>query len=329
MTSKASGKTIQQLQKQNRILAKQLERSEADRSKLEDINRNKASLLKRVIFELQESQDILEKKSQDLERTLQELTLTQSKLVEAEKMAALGGLVAGVAHEINTPIGTSITLASTLSDETKDLVKALTQGQLKRSRFQNYLEVAQNCSELLLINLNRTGQLVQSFKQVAVDQSSLEQRTFLVKPYLMEVVTSLSPQFKHTHHQISLTGDETITLTSYPGVIAQIVTNLVTNSLIHAYGDQDRGHIKLEVCSQENQILLRYSDDGCGISEQDLPRIFEPFFTTARSKGGTGLGLHIVYNLVTQNLQGQISVHSQTGEGTQFDIELPTYYRKK
>ncbi|NEQ53128.1 MAG: HAMP domain-containing histidine kinase [Leptolyngbya sp. SIO3F4] len=329
MTLTETEETIRQLKKQNRILAKQLKRSETDRAKLEDFNRDKEFILKRIIGELQESQTILEKKSQDLEQTLQELTLTQSKLVEAEKMAALGGLVAGVAHEINTPIGTSITLASTLSDETKALVEAMAEGQLKRSRFQNYLKVAQQCAALLFINLDRAGQLVQSFKQVAVDQASLEQRTFLVKPYLMEVITSLSPHLKNTHHQIELVGDDTITLTSYPGAIAQIVTNLVTNSLNHAYGEQDHGRIALEVYADAHQLQLQYSDDGCGISEQNLPKIFEPFFTTARNQGGTGLGLHIVYNLVTQNLQGQISVHSQTGQGTRFDIELPIHPKKE
>lgn len=328
MTSTDAETTIRQLQKQNRILAKQLKRSEADRAKLEDFNRDKESILKRIICELQESQSVLEKKGQDLEQTLHELTLTQSRLVEAEKMAALGALVAGVAHEINTPIGTSITLASTLGDETKDLVKAMAQGSLKRSRFQNYLKVAQNCAALLFINLDRAGQLVQSFKQVAVDQSSLEQRTFLVKPYLMEIITSLSPHFKNTYHQIDLVGDDTITLNSYPGAIAQIVTNLVTNSLTHAYGDGDHGHITLEVCAKEHYILLRYKDDGGGISEQNLSKIFEPFFTTARNRGGTGLGLHIIYNLVTQNLQGQISVSSQPDQGTQFDIKLPVHLKK-
>lgn len=328
MTSTDAETTIRQLQKQNRILAKQLKRSEADRAKLEDFNRDKESILKRIICELQESQSVLEKKGQDLEQTLHELTLTQSKLVEAEKMAALGALVAGVAHEINTPIGTSITLASTLGDETKALVKAMAQGSLKRSRFQNYLKVAQNCAALLFINLDRAGQLVQSFKQVAVDQSSLEQRTFFVKPYLMEIIKSLSPHFKNTYHQIDLLGDDTITLNSYPGAIAQIVTNLVTNSLTHAYGAGDHGHITLEVCTKEHYILLRYKDDGGGISEKNLSKIFEPFFTTARNRGGTGLGLHIIYNLVTQNLQGQISVNSQPGQGTQFDIKLPVHLKK-
>jgi len=314
---------IKQLNKEIRILQKKLERSEADRSLLEETNRNKESLLKQVIHELEESQDILEKKSIALEQAFIELTLVQDKLVEVETMAALGNLVAGVAHEINTPVGTSITLASTLMDETQVLLDAVAAGQLKRSLLDQYLEVAQEVASLLLSNLNRAGELVQSFKQVAVDQSSLEKRQFNVKRYLEEIVTSLSPQFKPACHQMRVTGDADIVIDSYPGALAQVVTNLVTNSVIHAYPINQQGQLQFKVSQENNQVMIQYSDDGCGIPEATLGKIFEPFFTTARDKGGTGLGLHIAYNLVTQKLQGRIDVQSEVSQGTQFTVILP------
>lgn len=314
---------IKHLRREIRILKKKLERSEADRLHLEATNHNKESLLKRVICELQESQSILEKKSTDLEAAFTELTLMQDKLVEAEKMAALGGLVAGVAHEINTPVGTSITLASILADETQSLLSTVAAGQLKRSSFNDYLEVARESTGLILSNLNRAAELVQGFKQVAVDQSSSEKRTFAVRSYLEEVVISLSPHFKQTGHTIQVKGDPAISIYSYPGALAQVVTNLVTNSLLHAYPTQEWGHLQLGVLSHDDQVVIVYQDDGCGIPASILPRVFEPFFTTARDQGGTGLGLHITYNLVTQKLQGRIDIASEEGSGTQFTIALP------
>lgn len=314
---------IQQLNKEIRILRKQLERSEKDRVKLEKTNRNKESVLKRVIFELQESQQILEKKSSDLEAAFTELTVMQDKLVEAEKMAALGTLVAGVAHEISTPVGTSITLASTLRDDTQRLIGAFDSGQIRRAFLQDYLEMAQESTQLILSNLNRAGELVQSFKQVAVDQSSAEQRTFRVKQYLEEVVMSLSPQFRQTAHQVTVEGAEEITIHSYPGALAQVATNLLTNSLTHAYQAGERGHLHFKVAEQDTQIVIDYRDDGCGIPQDTVGKVFEPFFTTARDKGGTGLGLHITYNLVTQKLKGQINIQSQVGQGTEFRVLLP------
>ncbi|WOD41523.1 ATP-binding protein [Nodosilinea sp. E11] len=314
---------IKQLAKELRILKKQLERSEKDRIRLENTNRTKESLLKRVICELQESQSILERKSTDLEQAVTKLTAMQTELVEAEKMAALGGLVAGVAHEINTPVGVSITMASTLMDETQKLMQAVAAGPLRRSLLDHYLLIAEESTSLILNNLNRAGELVQSFKQVAVDQTIAEKRRFAVKPYLEEVVTSLSPQIKHTGHSLTVTGDNSVVLSSYPGALAQVATNLVTNSLTHAYPCEARGHLRFDVSQHQDQVVVNYSDDGCGIPEAIIGKIFDPFFTTARDKGGSGLGLHIAYNLVMQRLQGQIEIRSVEGQGTEFTLLLP------
>jgi two-component system, NtrC family, sensor kinase len=314
---------IKSLDKENRILKKKLERSEIDRSKLETANRNKETLLQKVICDLQEYQNILEKKSYDLEQTLTNLSLMQNKLVEVEKMAALGGLVAGVAHEINTPVGTSITLASTLRDETQLLRTLIESGCLKKSLLNHYLEVATEISSLILSNLNRAGELVHSFKQVAVDQSSAERRNFKVKEYIQEIVLSISPQFKQNLFKVSITGDDAIKLYSYPGALAQVITNLINNSILHAYLPNKTGNISINIQQQGDRIIIKYSDDGSGIDPQIFGRIFDPFFTTARDKGGTGLGLHITYNLVTQKLQGSIDCESNIGKGTLFIVELP------
>lgn len=323
MEGEDNASKIKRLEKENRILKKKLERSEIDRAKLETNNRNKETLLKKVICDLQEYQVILEKKSHDLEQTLTDLSLMQNKLVEVEKMAALGGLVAGVAHEINTPVGTSITLASTLRDETQLLITLMEAGCLKKSLLNHYLEVAKDVSSLILSNLNRAGELVHSFKQVAVDQSSSGKRNFRVKEYIEEVMLSISPQFKHNLYNISITGDDSINIYSYPGALAQVITNFVNNSILHAYAPNKPGSIHIDIQQQCDRIVIQYKDDGFGIDPQIYSRIFEPFFTTARDKGGTGLGLHITYNLVTQKLQGSINCESETGKGTLFTVDLP------
>jgi two-component system, NtrC family, sensor kinase len=314
---------LQSLTKENRILKKKLARSEENHAKLEETTRNRESLLKAAIVELQESQAILEKKSSDLEHAFNQLSLMQDKLVEAEKMSALATLVTGIAHEINTPVGTSITLASTLADETGLLAKSVIQGALTRSALNDYLDIAAESTALLMANLSRAGDLIQSFKQVAVDQAILERRTFKVKEYLEEVLASLAPNLKKTAHTLIVKGDESITINSYPGALAQIVTNFVTNSLTHAFNLNPYGTICIDISNCNNQILIHYNDDGCGIPPENLGKIFDPFFTTARHRGGTGLGLHIVYNLVTQKLQGKIEVGHKADKGAYFNVLLP------
>ncbi len=285
------------------------------------------------ITERKKAQLQLEEQTQQLSKTLETLKSTQQELIRTAKMAALGNLVAGVAHEINTPVGTAVMTASTLENASRKLIAEVEQDSLKRSSLNSYLEVATECSCLIVSNLQRAGQLIHSFKQVAVDQSSLQKRTFALKPYLREVISNLKPKLKQTPHHISLVGDEDIAICSYPGAIAQVITNLIINSLTHAYPNGNSGHLRLSIHfqpentqpdSQPTGIQLRYSDDGCGISPDHQNRIFEPFFTTARSRGGSGLGLHLVYNLVTQKLEGHIDFVSKLERGTAFTITLPT-----
>jgi signal transduction histidine kinase len=262
-------------------------------------------------------------RTQQLSQAIEDLQTAQKQLVESEKMAALGSLVAGVAHEINTPVGTSITAASTLKDETTSFNNDVMEGKLKRSSLNNYLEIASETTDLILNNLNRASDLIQSFKQVAVDSSNLEKREFAIKPYIEEILNSLAPKFKHTALTYMVEGDNHIKLDTFPGALAQIATNFAMNSLNHAYQPGEKGQLCFKITQQQNQVLIEYSDDGCGIPSENLSKIFQPFFTTARNQGGTGLGLHIVYNLVTQKLQGKIDVKSEVNLGTIFIIALP------
>lgn len=272
---------------------------------------------------LRSLQKDLQEKNEELVKTLQQLQSTQAQLIESEKMAALGNLVAGVAHEINTPVGVSVTAASVLAEDATDLLESYKSGHMKRSELETFVETAIESSNMILANLKRAADLIHSFKQVAVDQSSELQRCFKVKEYLEEIILSLVANLKKTKHTVKIEGDDTLTLDSYPGAFSQVVTNLVMNSLIHAYDKEDSGKIYLKFKQEGEQVIFQYSDDGKGISQGNLSQIFDPFFTTNRSQGGTGLGLHIVYNLVTQKLKGTIRCESQVGLGTQFIIQLP------
>jgi predicted ATPase/signal transduction histidine kinase/tRNA A-37 threonylcarbamoyl transferase component Bud32 len=268
-------------------------------------------------------EELVAERTQELTTALDNLKATQNQLIESEKMAALGGLVAGVAHEINTPVGVGITAASTLDKETQAFVEQFNQGKLKRSALQAYLDTAQQGSQLILSNLQQAAELVQSFKQVAVDQTHLARRQFAVKAYIEETILNLMPKLKQTKHRLTINGDDTVTINSYPGALSQVVNNLVTNSIAHAYQPGESGQLHFYITAHDSKLTIEYHDDGCGIAPENLSKIFEPFFTTARNQGGSGLGLHIVYNLITQKLKGTIRCKSRMGEGTIFIIELP------
>lgn len=278
--------------------------------------------LQQEVKERQLAEIQLQEKAQQLEKTLRDLKQAEAQLIQTEKMAALGELVAGIAHEINTPIGIGVTAASLLVEKTDEFVQLFYSGQMKRSNLEKFLDLAHQSSQMTLTNLNRAAKLIQSFKQVAVDQSSESKRVFNLVAYLEETLMHLSPTLRATKHQIEVTGDRQLNLNSYPGAFSQIVTNLVMNSLLHAYQPDEAGHICLSVKVVEAILVFEYADDGCGIPPQHLGRIFEPFFTTRRGKGGSGLGLPIVYNLVTQKLGGTIHCESQLGRGTKFVIKL-------
>ena len=256
-------------------------------------------------------------------KTIEELQQTQAQLVESEKMAALGNLVAGVAHEINTPVGIGVTAASHLVEETKRYEKLYHQGQLTRADFNEYLLVSVETSNLVLSNLNRAIRLIQSFKNVAVDQSVSEKRLFTLKIYVDEILMSIHHELKKETHEIIIDCPDNIILYSYPGAFYQIFTNLIFNSIIHGFNRKKHGTINVIILKNEDRINIEFRDDGSGIPEKHLKRIFEPFYTTRRDTGGSGLGLHIVYNLVTRTLKGKIQCHSELDKGTVFTINFP------
>lgn len=266
---------------------------------------------------------ILESTNSELQAALEHLRHTQDHLVRSEKMAALGALVAGVAHELNTPIGNSLLASSTLQESTR-LFQSEIPGGLRRSTLLAYVEEAETAAAILMRNLGRASELIASFKQVAVDQTSSQRRSFDLAEMIGEVILTLSPAFRKTSTHVENLIPEGIQLDSYPGPLGQVITNLVNNALLHAFVEREAGHITLEVDSGDPaQVILLCKDNGNGINPRDLPRIFDPFFTTRLNHSGSGLGLNIVHNIVTGILGGEIHVHSNPGQGSIFSLHLP------
>jgi signal transduction histidine kinase len=265
----------------------------------------------------------LDSSNRDLQESLHELQQAQEQLVHAEKMAALGGLVAGVAHEINTPLGIGVTAASYLEQETRRLGVELEEKRLTAESLHRFRQSALESCQLILRNLMRADKLVKSFKQVAVDQSSEQRRRIDLAGYLQEIMSSLHPSLKRTHHEVEIAVPDGIELETYPGALYQIVVNLVLNSMMHGFHERNDGHITLTARKVGDNVVLTYQDDGVGMSEEVRRRIFEPFFTTRRGEGGSGLGMHIVWNLTTQVLKGTIGVESAPGAGATFELRFP------
>lgn len=269
-------------------------------------------------------EELVDERTMELQISLDHLQEAQRKLVESEKMAALGGLVAGVAHEVNTPVGIGVTAASHLEDSVDEFENLYNSGQLTKKIFENFLELCRKSSSIILSNMNRASDLIQSFKQVAVDQSSQERRLFTVPAYIDEILLSLHPQLRNRSIEIEVNCPEEFEIDSFPGALSQIITNLIMNSLNHGFEKISEGTITMDIRKSENNVLIIYGDTGRGISNEHLDKIFEPFFTTKRGVGGSGLGMNIVYNLVTQTLKGQINCTSKISQGTWFEIEFPT-----
>lgn len=265
----------------------------------------------------------LEQKVVELNESLENLKHTQDYLVQTEKMVALGGLVAGVAHEVNTPVGVGVTAASYLQDKTKELYELHKQGAITRSALNKYINLAIESTSIVLSNMERAAALIHSFKQVAVDQSSEELRVFNIKQYIGEILISVHSKFAKTPYKIEVICLHEFSINSYPGALSQVLTNLLMNSLIHGFDGVDYGTITIEAIKKGENVCFLYQDSGCGISEENIAHIYDPFFTTKRGQGGSGLGLQIVYNLVTQTLCGKIQCQSVLGEGTKFAIEFP------
>lgn len=264
----------------------------------------------------------LEKQKQKLSETLEQLTLAQSKLVESEKMAALGGLVAGISHEINTPVGVGSTAATSLLSQTNQLYDLFSTKKMKLSDLQSFLETAQQACDLILKNLHRTADLVKSFNKVSVDNMSEQKRAFNLAEYIEDIHRSLAPKLKGRPVSLSIDCPADIELVSFPGAFAQVFTNLIINSLTHAFDEADEGTISIRISKEDSILRMVYADNGKGIPEENQSKIFDAFFTT-NSEVGTGLGMNITYNIIVQKLGGEISLQSSQGNGVVFTIEIP------
>ncbi len=268
-------------------------------------------------------EDELRKRNSELANSMGNLQLAKDQLVESERMASLGGLVAGITHDVNTPLGVGVTAASFLQERLNNLKTSFEEKSLTTKNMENFINEAEQTANLLLTNLNRASELIASFKQVAVDQTSETEREINLNDYIRDIIKSLKPSFKHSNHEIVVNCPEDLYIRCAPGAIAQIVTNMIVNSLVHGFEDTNDGKITLDVSTDNNSIEMRYRDNGKGLSNDDLDKLFDAFFTTKRGEGGSGLGTHIMYNLVTQSLSGHIEAQSKPGDGLQYTIRFP------
>ena len=265
----------------------------------------------------------LKESNQELLSTLEKLHQFQGQLVESEKMASLGDMVAGVAHEVNTPIGLGVTASTLLADRIEEITEAFDNKTLKSSQLKKFLHEGGENIAIIYRNLNRAANLISSFKKVAVDQSSEEVRQFDVKELFSEVLLTLRPQLQNLPYEIDIDCPKELTIASKPGPINQILINLIMNSVIHGFEGREQGKINITVMPLSNQLNILFKDNGVGVDEVIKNKVFEPFTTTKRGEGGSGLGLHLVYNLVTQALGGTIILNSVLGEGVTIEINFP------
>jgi signal transduction histidine kinase len=296
--------TMLKMEIQQRELLKQ-------QSRLQDENRRRSK-----------TEQTLTQTNGDLKISINELSKAQERLINAEKMASLGSLSAEITHEINTPIGVSITSTSYLSDLLIKLTTDINDQKLSRRSLDEFAENAQQSVSLLENNLDRASELINSYKQIAVDQTSEKIRLVNFSKYLDEIVQSLSPKLKKSSHNVEIHCADNIEIYCHAGAIAQIFTNLIINSILHAFENTNSGLITVDVSMYQEKLHIHYQDNGVGVPQEKLPKLFDPFYTTKGNSGGSGLGTHIIHTLVTDTLNGTIQVDSQPNQGLSYDIEF-------
>ncbi|MDX3774687.1 ATP-binding protein [Chromatiaceae bacterium AAb-1] len=329
-TQKQLMQSNEKLDRQNLLLEQEVARKTSGLSQaMMDLQQQKQELeikqqiLREEIERRRHTEDALRSKQSELERIVDDLKQAQDRLVQSEKMAALGGLVAGITHEVNTPVGIGVTATSFLAEKIQLLAQSYHDKTLTPRAMEQFIEEAAQGAELLQSNLTRASELIASFKQIAVDQASDAVRMVNLADYLTEIIRSLQPNFKKTNIQIELNCPDNIMLNCPAGAISQIFTNLLMNSLIHGFDEGQEGLIRITILDEENNVDIRYSDNGKGLTQEQLEKLFHPFFTTRRNQGGSGLGTHITYNLVRQTLGGSIQVSSKPDEGLHYHIRFP------
>lgn len=273
---------------------------------------------------VEERTQSLQKTNQELANTVEALNSTMEQLVQSEKLASLGSLVAGVAHELNTPIGNAAVASSSLNDFAKDIQRQLENGSITKSNLEKFLHDAQMASGITARNLERASELITSFKNIAADQSSSQRRSFNLKEIVQEILMTLHPKTKKQPIEIVTEVDGELKLDSYPGPLEQVLNNLILNAFLHAFEEDQTGQVKIESKAlNQDMIEIHVSDNGKGIPIHDQPKVFDPFFTTKLGQGGSGLGLHICHNIVTDTLGGTLTVKSTLNEGSRFTITIP------
>jgi signal transduction histidine kinase len=304
----------------NSMLEK-VEQRGRERDEAETISQTYQSHLERLTDELEVR---VKDRTVELQDSLETLKSTQGQLIESEKMSSLGNLVAGVAHEVNTPLGISITAASIFQNEIKSLKDLISENKLSKSALEHFLDTIQDADEILVKNLERAALLVRNFKKISVDQSSEEIRDFELNSYLKEVISTFKNELKHRPITLDLKLDKNeIAMHSFPGAISQLIVNMLQNSLLHGFDEDEEGEIIIETKQTDEKVIIHFSDNGKGVDKEVADRIFEPFITTKRNSGGTGLGLNITYNLVTQHLNGTIKLDPDHNTGAAFIVEIP------
>ncbi len=289
-----------------------------------DDTHQQALLQNNILAEkVQARTNALKESNQELLSTLEKLHQFQGQLVETEKMASLGDMVAGIAHEINTPIGLGITASTLMNDRLMEVKRAFEDKSLKSSQLKKFLTQGEENIEMIYRNLDRAAKLISSFKQVAVDQSSAETNIFNFRALLEEVFITLKVRLHEQHINLIINCPENLIVESKAGQINQILVNLILNSIIHGFEDKPDGEINISVFYLSDQVHISYKDNGIGINDSVKAKIFAPFTTTKRGSGASGLGLHLVFNIVTQALNGHIDFESEIGEGTKFNITFP------
>lgn len=267
----------------------------------------------------------LRKANRDLQNMISTLAKAREDLVRNEKLAGLGALVAGIAHELNTPIGNSLMAASTFEMQTDDIGQHLAEdGHIKRSTFEHYIQNARLSVDILTRNLHRAADIVTNFKQVAVDQTSSQRRSFLLAEVVAGNLLTLQPTIKRTPFTIEQKIPPDLMMESYPGPLGQVISNLINNAIVHGYDGRTEGCITISAqMSMQGWVTLTVEDHGIGIKKENMRRIFDPFFTTKLGVGGSGLGLNIVHNIITEILGGHVEVVSELGGGTRFIVTIP------
>lgn len=286
---------------------------------LENLNNQ----LNKDISDRKKAESELKKTNRELHDSLLKLKFAQDKLIQSEKLASLGGLVSGVVHEINTPIGIGVTASTFVMQQIKKLEHAYDAGEMTEPMLRKFLKTVYESSAMISKNLSRAGDLVSNFKQVSVDQASEKPRKIIVDQYVDEVLSSLSMELRQSDHDIVVNCPPNLEFDSRPGALAQIITNFVMNAMTHAFENIEKGTVVFDITSNDRDLQLVCRDNGKGISENAVNQVFDPFYTTRREQGGSGLGLYVVYNLVTQALNGTIDCKSRPGEGTEFTVRVP------